>query len=187
MQCCVAFNGRVSELLKLFCRKCIPTRKTEFELKKLKITGPSLHAGFHALWTWAHKAFAKCKKLACFSLSLIDRYKKEPALALAQIYSISPSSSWPEAPSTKSPAGGICNWFPSLTHERHPRQLTLLGVPFSYSFMLCCRKPFISIVYKSIIFHFVFQTWNQNFEIIIMGDLIPIIEGPVKFREGKKV
>ena len=71
--------------------------------------------------------------------------------------------------------------------ERHPRQLTLLGVPFSYSFMLCCRKPFISIVYKSIIFHFVFQTWNQNFEIIIMGDLIPIIEGPVKFREGKKV
>ena len=62
--------------------------------------------------------------------------KKEPALALAQTYSISPSSSWPEAPSTKSPAGGICNWFPSLTHERHPRQLTLLGCPSPTA--LCC-------------------------------------------------
>ena len=116
--------------------------------------------------------------------------KKEPALALAQTYSISPSSSWPEAPSTKSPAGGICNWFPSLTQPwcwKAPASADSFGVPFSYSFMLCCRKPFISLVYKSIIFHFVFQTWNQNFEIIIMGDLIPIIEGPVKFREGKKV
>ena len=133
------------------------------------------------------KPLQNAKNWPASAYPLMDRYKKEPALALAQTYSISPSSSWPEAPSTKSPAGGICNWFPSLTHERHPRQLTLLGVPFSYSFMLCCRKPFISIVYKSIIFHFVFQTWNQNFEIIIMGDLIPIIEGPVKFREGKKV
>ena len=71
LQCCVAFNGRVSELLKLFNRKCIPYQpgRLTFELKKLKITGPSLHAGFHALWTWAHKGFAKCKKLACFSLS----------------------------------------------------------------------------------------------------------------------
>ena len=188
LQCCVAFNGRVSELLKLFCRKCIPTRKTEFELKKLKITGPSLHAGFHALWTLGTQSLCKMQKIGLLQpIPWSIDTKKEPALALAQSYSISPSSSWPEAPSTKSPAGGICNWFPSLTHERHPRQLTLLGVPFSYSFMLCCRKPFISIVYKSIIFHFVFQTWNQNFEIIIMGDLIPIIEGPVKFREGKKV
>ena len=63
LQCCVAFNGRVSELLKLFCRKCIPTRKTEFELKKLKITGPSLHAGFHALWTLGTQSLCKMQKI----------------------------------------------------------------------------------------------------------------------------
>ena len=137
LQCCVAFNGRVSELLKLFCRKCIPTRKTEFELKKLKITGPSLHAGFHALWTLGTQSLCKMQKIGLLQpIPWSIDTKKEPALALAQTYGISPSSSWPEAPSTKSPAGGICNWFPSLTHERHPRQLTLLGCPSPTA--LCC-------------------------------------------------
>ena len=188
LQCCVAFNGRVSELLKLFNRKCIPTRKTDFWTKKTKNNWPLPSCRFSCPVNMGAQSLCKMQKIGLLQpIPWSIDTKKEPALALAQTYSISPSSSWPEAPSTKSPAGGICNWFPSLTHERHPRQLTLLGVPFSYSFMLCCRKPFISLVYKSIIFHFVFQTWNQNFEIIIMGDLIPIIEGPVKFREGKKV
>ena len=117
LQCCVAFNGRVSELLKLFCRKCIPTRKTEFELKKLKITGPSLHIMpvFMPCEHGRTKPLQNAKNWPASAYPWSIDIKKEPALALAQTYSISPSSSWPEAPSTKSPAGGICNWFPSLT------------------------------------------------------------------------
>ena len=63
LQCCVAFNGRVSELLKLFNRKCIPTRKTDFWTKITKNNWPLPSCRFSCPVNMGAQSLCKMQKI----------------------------------------------------------------------------------------------------------------------------